>query len=102
MYVVYNKETTVFLTHNSQYANMRSTADRLKTAGAAKALITREVKKGNIDRDDWAIADRTEFFTSIEKTRTVRNLLNPSAGEMEISVNTPRSCDPSSELYHSM
>jgi len=81
---------------------MFSTANNLKTAGAAKALITREVKKGNIVREDYAIAEREDFKKNIEKTRTTGNIMNPKAGTWEIPVNTPASCDPGTETYHCM
>jgi hypothetical protein len=34
--------------------------------------------------------------------KMVRNLLNPDAGEFPIPVDTPCSCDPSTETYHCM
>ena len=48
---------------------------------------------------------RELFLASLEKqarpkTRKVRNLM--SGKEMEIDYDTPRCCDPSTELYHSM
>lgn len=48
---------------------------------------------------------RELFLASLEKqarpkTRKVRNLM--SGKEMEIDYDTPRCCDPSSELYWSM
>lgn len=54
------------------------------------------------NRDEWAIAEAADFHNNIEKTRTTRNILNPEAGEFEIPVNTPNSCDPGSETYHCM
>ena len=54
------------------------------------------------NRADYAIAGALDFQNNIEKTRTTSNILNPKAGEFEIPVNTPNSCDPGSETYHCM
>jgi len=100
-YVVYNKETTVLLpvrrpdaTRNCSFATER----------AAKAALTRALNnpkiKGVDNRDDWAIAPEHEFETSIEKMKTVKNLM--SKKDVEIPVNTPYCCDPSTETYWSM
>jgi|688.fasta_scaffold120150_6 hypothetical protein len=85
-----------------------------KTHPAAQAAITRAHKKyvrafpyvpgSNAHEDDplfWmAAADSQYYHMFIEQRKIVRNLM--SGKEVEISVNTPRSCDPSSELYWSM
>jgi hypothetical protein len=86
---------------------MFSYADRVKTIGAAKSLLTRQETRAKkfgreFNRDDYAIAERTDFKQNIEKTRTTGNILNPKAGTWEIPVNTPASCDPGTETYHSM
>ena len=92
MFVVYVKEST-------RYANVGK--ERFATERAAKAAITRALKNGWIhDRNDVAIADAVDFAETIEKTKVVKNLM--SGKPVTISVNTPRSCDPSSELYWSM
>ena len=52
------------------------------------------------NRDEWAIAEAREFFDNIEKTVVVKNLM--TGADVEQSINTPRSCDVSSELYWSM
>lgn len=87
---IYHKDTTYLLATKS-YATER----------AAKTALTKMAKKDeSINKDDYAIADACEFHTKIEKTKIVKNLV--SQIEVEIPVNTPRSCDPSSNLYHSM
>ena len=51
------------------------------------------------------VGKRQEFLADLEKavrpkTRKVRNLMTGT--EIEIDYDTPRSCDPSSELYWSI
>lgn len=88
-YVIYHKETTV-LFNTVKYA----------TEGAAKAEITRQVKKGKIiDREKYGIAEARDFFHNIEKQVTRRNLM--SGKEFMIGVNTPSYMDPSMESYWS-
>ncbi len=97
MWYVYDKSTTVI-------------QKACKTHGAAKAWVTRKQKeflKNNglyVSNDgplfDWALADSAYFHMFIEKRVTKRNLM--TGQEFTQSVNTPRSCDPSSELYWSM
>ena len=91
-YVIYHKESTLLAPlHKKSFATERS----------AKAALTRGLNDGHMhNRADWAIAEAAEFFCRIEKKRTVTNLM--TGNEVEIAVNTPRSCDPSSELYWSM
>ena len=85
-----------------------------KTAAAAQAAITRAHKKytrhfpyypgSNAHEDDplsWQSAAEAGWYHSvIEQRVTKRNLI--TGQEFTQSVNTPRSCDPSSELYWSM
>jgi hypothetical protein len=49
---------------------------------------------------DWGCADSQYFHDFIEKRRVVKSLMGGS--EVELTANTPRCCDPSSELYWSM
>lgn len=91
-YVAYHKETTQYLpVEKKSFATER----------AAKAAITRAYNDGKItNRDDYAVAEYSHFYHNIEKTRLVRNMM--SGALVEISVNTPLCCDPSSETYWSM
>lgn len=97
MFVVYNRDTTKYL--RTQRAGRWQDA-RFETEAAAKAALTREAKRGQIQRADYAVAELSLFQTTIEKTVTVTNLM--SGAPVVQSVNTPRSCDVSSELYWSM
>lgn len=97
MWYVYDKETTVI-------------QKNLKTAAAAKGWITRKQREFQDERNlyvsndgplfDWGYAEVNYFHDFIEKKRRVRNLM--TGQEVEIDVNTPRACDPSTELYWSM
>lgn len=93
-FVIYNKENTRIVkerAYSHQY---------YATEAAAKAAVTRFVKKGICKRDEVEIADAGHFFDFIEKTEIVTNLM--SGKQVRQSVNTPRCCDPSTELYWSM
>ena len=97
MWYVYDKATTVI-------------QRTFKTAPAAKAWITRRQNEFLKDRSlyvsndgplfDWGYAEVNYFHDFIEKKKRVRNLM--TGREVEIDVNTPRSCDPSTELYWTM
>jgi hypothetical protein len=97
MWYVYDKQTTVI-------------QKTCKTHSAAKAWVTRKQKeflKLNglyVSNDgplfDWGMADADYFHKNIEKSETKRNLMTGKAFVQP--VNTPRSCDPSTETYWSM
>ena len=92
-YVVYNKETTKTIrakAYGKEY---------YATEAAAKAFLTRMVKMG-YRKEDFAVAELGDFRTNIEKYETVTNLM--SGKPVRQSVNTPLSCDVSSETYWSM
>ena len=97
MWYVYDKHTTVI-------------QRTFKTSKAAKAWITRKQNE-YLRKDaafvsnegplfDWGYADAKWFHDYIEKRVVKKNLM--SGQEFSQPVNTPRSCDPSTELYWSM
>ena len=92
-YVVYNKATTKTIrakAYGKEY---------YATEAAAKAFLTRMVKMG-YRKEDFAVAEIGDFRDNIEKYETVTNLM--SGKQVRQSVNTPLSCDVSSETYWSM
>lgn len=97
MFVIYHKDTTRFLRimRNGYWQDAKFASE-----SAAKAALTRLVKKGAVVRADYLIAVHGVYMAYIEKTETVKNLM--SGKDVIQSVNTPRSCDVSSELYWSM
>ena len=62
-----------------------------------EAEMKREVRE--LQYETWPVSKgfRIEFFPTM---KTVKNLM--SGVEVQIPYDTPRSCDPSSELYWSM
>lgn len=90
MFVVYNKATTVIVKSKRH--------DSFKSLGAAKAHLTRMGKMG-YRVENHAVSEEVAF-RNIEKTEERTNLM--SGKKFTLSVNTPRCCDPSSELYWSM
>ena len=92
-YIVYNKETTKTIrakAYGKEY---------YATEAAAKAFLTRMVKMG-YRKEDFAVAEIGDFRANIEKYENVTNLM--SGKPVRQSVNTPLSCDVSSETYWSM
>ena len=95
-YVVYHKETTRLLRNHPQVKTDKGSFDGIP---AAKAALTREVKRGAVKREDFEICN-IEIFRTLQKTEIKHN---PMSGKpFEQSVNTPLCCDPSSETYWSM
>ena len=91
-FVIYDKDTTCWapITNYS-----------FQTERAAKGALTKALNKGLLqDREQYRIADYSDFINNIEKTVVVKNLM--SGKDVKQSANTPRCCDPSSELYWSM
>ena len=122
-YVIYNKETTYILQAPSR--SVGCYVERYKSEGAAKAALTRLANKGKLrknhtyvtkvapngmefkswehtpyEKNDFAIAELSDFRNNIEKVIVQTNLM--SGEDFEQPVNTPLSCDPSSETYWSM
>jgi len=111
-FVIYNKNTTLILCDRPSWQNQD-----YATKQAASAALTRIEKKLKekpdcsmarwsvfegkpFDRSIFAIAESTEFYKTIEKKETKRNLL--SNREFTQGVNTPAYLDPSTETYHCM
>lgn len=92
----YNVATTRYL---ALHPGVKTNLEWFASAAAAKSAITREHKRGAIHAASFAVAS-TDEFAKIEKSVTVKNLM--SGKDVVQSVNTPRACDPSSELYWAM
>ncbi len=91
-YLIYNINSTLIF---GGYDNT------FRSEAAAKGALTKAVNKNKIaDRSEYAIADVSHFYSDIEKKETKKNLMGGK--DFEQGVNTPISCDPSSETYWSM
>ena len=92
-YVIYHTDTTILL------------GKPAKTQGAAKAALTRaERDKKIVDKRKYSIAEAGDFRENIEK-KVTKTYLHPHSGlptTVTLAVNTPRSCDPTSDLYWCM
>jgi hypothetical protein len=84
-YAVYNTQTTQLIKVN-------------KTIAAAKATVTRLLKSHPGVKTAWC--ELQNYYYNVEGKRTVKSLM--TGRDVEISVNTPHCCDPSSETYWSM
>jgi hypothetical protein len=93
MWVIYEVDTTVL------YRNRRTRRDAWATIGAAKAEMTRQ----RLDIFKYGLSEKGHFHKRIERTEVVYSI-HDLKKERPITqgVNTPRCCDPSSELYWSM
>lgn len=93
MWVIYNVNTTVM------YRNPRTKRE----TWANRHTAQREINRMRLDIFTYAMADKAYFHKRIEKMEVVYSI-HDRKRERPItqSVNTPRCCDPSSELYHSM
>ena len=97
-YVIYNKESTRLFSIPARSAGCWK--DSWASKGAATRAFNAAVADGKIEADTHAIAERADFHANIEKMVKVKSLMN--GAEVEQPINTPRCCDPSSELYWSM
>ena len=95
-----NMKTTDFVVYNKKTTQLVGSKNRkwFRGLAAAKAHLTRMGKMG-YRMSDYAISDLESFY-AIEKTEEKVNLM--TGKKFTQSVNTPRSCDPSTELYWTM
>jgi len=98
-YVIYNVDTTIIATEKNRKLY---SYDSFTTESAAKAALTRMVKKGKIkNRDEYAISEVIYFHNNIEKKET-RKGIGPADGKtFTVGVNTPWTSGPWSETYWS-
>jgi len=98
MFVVYHKETTRYLCNHK---GVKTDKERFVTQAAAKAALTREVKRGAVKAEDFLVANAVIFHDRIEKSETG---VSAQDGKTPVTVkaNTPYCCDPRFERYWSM
>jgi hypothetical protein len=91
MYVLMNAKTKALFQsyyHKTEYAYK----------GHAQRAANKYLEKFG---EKWIVIARDEYMAKYGNlTKKVRNLM--TGEQMEISINTPASCDPSSETYWSM
>lgn len=91
-YVVFNHETSAIMRNKHGKGHWASEA-------AAKSFLTRMTKMG-YRKTDFGIIELSLYTQYVEKTVLKTNLMTGKS--YRESVNTPRSCSPSSETYWSM
>lgn len=84
-YIVYHRNSTQMI----KSFKLESAAKRSKTC-----------MNRNAGSDEYAYTHADIYYKEVVKTKKVRSLM--TGEEVEIDSNTPRCCDPSSELYWSM
>ena len=110
MFYIYEKTSTYIMGKmNSRTGEVRPDHRKsYKTMPAAQAALTRMSKRYRADMLDsvndpqyrYGIAEANYFHTTIEKSRTVKNMMNGAA--IQETVNTPGYMSPRSEAYWSM
>ena len=110
MFYIYEKTSTYIMGKmNSRTGEVRPDhRKRYKTMPAAQAALTRMSKRYRADMLEsvndpqyrYGIAEANYFHTTIEKSRTVKNMMNGAA--IQETVNTPGYMSPRSEAYWSM
>ena len=90
-YVIVSKGTGLIITDGPNKTRAYT------TFGAAKATRTRLCRKAGWSENQLNIVTRETYRAP---TKKVKNLM--SGVEIEIDADTPRCCDPSSELYWTM
>jgi hypothetical protein len=110
MYYIYEKTSTLIMGKMDQRTGEVRPDHRkaYKTMSAAQAALTRMSKRYRADLKEtvndpvyrYGIAEAAYFHSSIERSRTVENLIN--GVEFSEPVNTPNYMSPRSEAYWSM
>ena len=110
MFYIYEKSSTYIMGKmNSRTGEVRPDHSKAyKTAAAAQAALTRMSKRYRADLLEtvndpqyrFGVAEANYFHTTIEKSRTVKNMMNGAA--IVETVNTPGYMSPRSEAYWSM
>lgn len=91
----------VFQKSDTRYAGRKGSYDDpiFPSLAAAKAHMTRLVKKGKFKADEIAVAEISYFRDYIEQTVVRRHLMTGEA--LFERINHPYYCSPSSETYWS-
>ena len=110
MYYIYEKTSTVIMGKMDQRTGEVRPDHRkaYKTMSAAQAALTRMSKRYRADLKEtvndpvyrYGIAEAAYFHSTIEKSRTVKNLMDGTP--FTETVNTPNYMSPRSEAYWSM
>ena len=110
MFYIYEKTSTYIMGKmNSRTGEVRPDHRKsYKTMPAAQAALTRMSKRYRADMLEsvndpqyrYGIEEANYFHTTIEKSRTVKNMMNGAA--IQETVNTPGYMSPRSEAYWSM
>ena len=110
MYYIYEKSSTFIMGKMDQRSGEVRPDHRksYKTQSAASAALTRMSKRYRADLLEsvndpqyrFGVAEANYFHTTIEKSRTVKNMMNGAA--IVETVNTPSYMSPRSEAYWSM
>ena len=110
MFYIYERTSTYIMGKISKYDGQVRPDHRqcYKTMPAAKAALTRMSKRHRADMLEsvndplyrYGIAEADYFHKTIEKSRTVKNMMTDA--DIVESVNTPGYMSPRSEAYWSM
>ena len=95
-YIIYRKSDSKIMEHP------RTRTRSYGTEKSANAALTKMINSNRLsgERSDYDESEYEYYTQNIEQYVTVRNLM--SGEPVRQSINTPRCCDVSSELYWSM
>jgi hypothetical protein len=110
MYYIYEKTSTFIMGKMDQRTGevRPDHSKSYKTMSAAQAALTRMSKRYRADLKEtvndpqyrFGVAEAAYFHSTIERSRTVKNLMN--GAPLVETVNTPSYMSPRSEAYWSM
>ena len=110
MFYIYERSSTYIMGKMDRHSGEVRPDHRkaYATMGAARAALTRMSKRYRADLKEtvndpeyrYGVAEANYFHTSIEKSRTVKNMMNDV--DIVETVNTPNYMSPRSEAYWSM
>ena len=110
MYYIYEKTSTLIMGKMDQRTGevRPDHSKAYKTMPAAQAALTRMSKRYRADLKEtvndpqyrFGVAEANYFHSTIEKSRTVKNMMN--GAPIVETVNTPSYMSPRSEAYWSM
>ena len=110
MYYIYEKTSTLIMGKMDQRTGEVRPDHRksYKTMAAASAALTKMSKRYRADLLEtvndpqyrFGVAEANYFHSTVEKTRTVKNMMN--GAPLVETVNTPGYMSPRSEAYWSM
>lgn len=94
-FVVYDTNTLLIVKSYNTEAGAK-----IGMAAKVKRDIKRACRISRFEVGSYAVCSQEFYDKNVRTTKKVKNLMTGT--EIEIDINTPRCCDPSTELYWTM